>query len=421
MATELEQRLERVLSAAAGMAPEPEDDFTARVTTRTRHRRRVRAGMVTAAAVVAVAGIATPFAIPDGVQRQDATQVRISPGPPVDVTTARPAEELWPDAVVRLPATLPDGRPYSVAHRLPDGRFLIAPFGVTGGYFPPEVLDATTGQSTKLMPDNPSLTYMGGIQVGPTLAVWLMQQGTATTAPIEVWAAPLSGGPATRRGVFDPQQRKAYMARGYETGGSLYLTVSTTAGPVESNDAATYRLGPDGAMNRVEVADGLTITDYNPWLKPTATAQCSPLPSAGRCVLWQAPFLPVRFFNLETIQWRTPLVAPEYPEPNCHPEWCFAHKDDVWTAYRFDGRGAVSLSKLSGDRPRNFGVSLSRFTVIMTDTSPNIKQYLWDLKTNTVGVIPDSAHFPANGMWHDFVGLRTTGTEIVMLDLARIP
>jgi hypothetical protein len=67
-----------------------------------------------------------------------------------DLTGARPVEEVWPDAVIRLPKRLPDGRTFAPKGRLDDDRFVVVPRRGDSEEVP-VVYNARTGQITDLI------------------------------------------------------------------------------------------------------------------------------------------------------------------------------------------------------------------------------------------------------------------------------
>jgi hypothetical protein len=67
----------------------------------------------------------------------------------VDLATARPAEEVWPEAVVRLPQILPDGRIFFPRARLDEHRN-VGRTNRGNAYQPPVIYDAATREVTEL-------------------------------------------------------------------------------------------------------------------------------------------------------------------------------------------------------------------------------------------------------------------------------
>ncbi|MGC3862222.1 hypothetical protein ACPSM1_18745 [Micromonospora chersina] len=201
MSNDLEEHLTRTLARAAEEAPVPGYDPVDAVRGRQRRRRRRRAALAAACAVVVAAvgvatGVRTAVPPPD-----PGPHYVFSPDRIPDFTHLPEPEKLWPDAVHRLPATLPDGSRYAVAAVLGDDRYLVARDGLSGEAAP-SVFDTRAG----------TVTPLGTSAVGDGLArsrvlmarevngqaVWFVE-GTRSNRPVrEAWAAPLDGGPARR-------------------------------------------------------------------------------------------------------------------------------------------------------------------------------------------------------------------------------
>jgi hypothetical protein len=132
MISKLESELVRTLSAAADAAPDAAPTFADEVRDRQHRRERQRTRLV----VTAAAGTVVAVTLSVLVVRTDALP---QPGSPTTgaavvpytreprLADARPAEQLWPEALVTLPARLPDGRAYMLTTILGDGRFVVAP------------------------------------------------------------------------------------------------------------------------------------------------------------------------------------------------------------------------------------------------------------------------------------------------------
>jgi hypothetical protein len=129
----LEQDLERTLKAAAAGAPDPAMDFLADVRRRQRRQRTRRRQAVAALAAVlclagtlALAGHANPFRRFGPAANPTATPSASALGSRVPIVyLLRPATTLWPSALHKSPATLPDGSAYQVAAVLGGERYLV--------------------------------------------------------------------------------------------------------------------------------------------------------------------------------------------------------------------------------------------------------------------------------------------------------
>ncbi len=199
MTSDLEERLTRALARAAEDAPLPAGDPVGAVRRRQRRRRRRRAGAAAACAVaVATAAVLTgtrlaaPAPPPEYV---------FSPDRIPDFADLPGPQRVWPDAVHRLPARLPDGSRYSVVAVLGGDRHLVTR-NVQSGEAAPSVFDTRRGTVTVL--DSPALT--AGLAMSRILmarevngkAVWFLEGSRDNRIGREAWAAPLDGGPPIR-------------------------------------------------------------------------------------------------------------------------------------------------------------------------------------------------------------------------------
>lgn len=209
MSSDLDEQLTRTLARAAEDAPMPGYDPVSEVRGRQRRRRRRRAG-VAAVCAVAVATVAVLTGVRLAVPPPDpGPEYVFSPDRIPDFTNLPGPQKVWPNAVHRLPATLPDGSRYTVAAVLGEDRYLVAR-GTLFGEAAPSVFDTRAGTVTSLA--TPAVT--DGLTNARVLmarevngrVVWFLE-GTRNNRPVregfrEVWVAPVGGGAATRLAIL---------------------------------------------------------------------------------------------------------------------------------------------------------------------------------------------------------------------------
>src|SRR5690242_6749552 len=141
MSNLFEDQLVRMFQVAGRCAPAPPPDFTGQVLDRRRRRQRMRLlrwGGAAGVSLSIVAGLL--LLLPPGGRTTALPTVQVSYGTPLDLDRALPADQVWPQAVVRLPSKLADGRGYTALRSIGAGRVIVEPFGGTSGYYPPEIM-----------------------------------------------------------------------------------------------------------------------------------------------------------------------------------------------------------------------------------------------------------------------------------------
>ncbi|MGS2644909.1 TolB family protein [Streptosporangium sp. G12] len=210
--TDIEDKLTRVLTGAADQVPE-----RARVTlsaaVRARRRpRRAPAALLAAAAVVVVAGGAGtavrtlgPSAVKQpAVNSTDAQGPTPQPTPAPEEKLPPPIERVWPRALHKIPAKLPDGRVHHPQSLLDDRTMLVMTgrsdgtrqflwtYGLEGGG-PRRIAEIPTRNSTLYAED---VTAGGGDVVW-----WASYKDPGRQRVARIWTVPVGGG--TPRKVAD--------------------------------------------------------------------------------------------------------------------------------------------------------------------------------------------------------------------------
>jgi hypothetical protein len=200
---DLEDELSRLLADAAERAPRASAGLSATVRARHRRRRARSAALLAAVAVVVViggAGVAVK-AVRTSLVPQPAANATDKPTggptPPVDVIPPS-IEKVWPQAVRKIPATLPDGRDY-YPQLLLDDRTLLVMTGVMDGNR--QFLwsyDLNSGKPTRIAeipPTKDSAIFADGVAAGGGNIVWwasYKEPGKKRVA--RIWTVPVRGG-----------------------------------------------------------------------------------------------------------------------------------------------------------------------------------------------------------------------------------
>ncbi|GIH24958.1 hypothetical protein Aph01nite_32680 [Acrocarpospora phusangensis] len=375
MRDEFERNLESGLRLIAERAPVAPPDLTTRI--RARRTRawwwRLLAAALTTGAVAGTGSIVTA----GGSVERDVP-------PPA---TYRPIEQVHPDALHEIPATMPDGRPYYVVGMIDRGHALLQSFPDKRAHQPDGLwsLDVATGLPTRLVkvsvPKGTVVNSWTAVIGGGRLAWWTARRvkGKMTTT---FFTAPVTGG----------EQRAIAEAPGYPLDlviddGRLIWTRSGTGG--------AYEMPLTGGTPRpIENTEGLHMLHW-PWLGRPAFR-----PNGPSIVEF------AEIVNVLTGERRT---APAWePATSCSITWCVrgdhvGHRDG--TATRVSPNWAI--------RPP----ALDRFLLLTTPWS-NRFHLLEDLTTGVITELnPDdnpSIHLRATTLTY------RRGDHMVLVDLTAI-
>ncbi|GAA1720080.1 hypothetical protein [Nonomuraea bangladeshensis] len=197
--TELEDKLSHAFAGAAQRAPQAPAGLLATVKTRHRRRRARTAAVYAATAVVLVAGgVGTAVSgLGASAEPQPAVSATGEAEPPADKIPPR-VEKVWPQAVHKIPAKLPDGRTY-YPQLLLDDRTLLVMTGVNDGKR--QFLwsyDLGTGRPRKIAeipPTKGSAIFADGVAAGGGNIVWWASYKEAGSPRVaRIWTVPAAGG-----------------------------------------------------------------------------------------------------------------------------------------------------------------------------------------------------------------------------------
>jgi hypothetical protein len=392
MTTPLETELTRTLAAAAEMGPAPAPDFFDEVRGRQRQRRQRRMTALGAAAVAvtvaigfgAVRLLAGPVSPPES-----PASTLPPPTPPADrvprVVGVRPAQEVWPEAVRTLPGRLPDGRRYTLAAILGDGRYLVAPIKTQGRADAAGELvqwEPATRSVTLLGRAAPSGRYtgmavQGRVAVGDGHVAWVAvgveKENTLSWGAgyQEIWVAPL-GGTGHRVATVDGLAigQKLQIVAGHV----VWSQLDDAAG----SGSGLYRVPlAGGASQRIPDSNGYVLTATAPWAEEG-----------------NENFSGAHQWNLADGTKRQ-VLAGDYSMFRCSPAWCVGRTHEDWHMFarRVDGSDAVTTD-FTGD----FYFTANEHVVMghapATGQASEVKRLLWDVSNGQTGTYPDQDYDP---------------------------
>ncbi|MGW7480053.1 TolB family protein [Nonomuraea muscovyensis] len=344
---DLENRLSRTLAGAAGRAPHAPGTLARAVEARYRRRRQRGRALLAAAAVVVLAG-GTSYAL----RGED---IRAVPATPPTATSDQvrltalpePIEQVWPAAVRKIPAKLPDGRPFQPLAFIDERTLLVTTqqrfevahavhaYDLDGGELR-KIADAPRPEGTVL--------FASGFTIGADQVVWWtkLDDGRA-----QIWSAPLAGGEA--RTVTTHQVDGG----GHENGlDGLAVTGDRVVFSINEGGVFAVPLG-GGTVQPVEGGAGLHLLSW-PWAG-----------TVGMRGPEEPMFGTIR--NLETDETRTALVRAGEKEIICGLTVCLGWTADGTTFQRLrDG----SRETATPCEPSRFAPGRFCTTAVAADRHP---------------------------------------------------
>lgn len=324
MSTHLEDRLTGVLADAADTAPVPGYDPVEAVRGRQR-RRRNRHMVVAAACAVAVAAVGSVTAV-----RVTAPTVDhgVAADQIPDFANLAGPEKVWPGAVHRLPAKLPDGSEYAVAQVIDENRYLVVRSIRAAG---PSVYDRRAGTvidlATPAKLDGLADNFLHMTRVVGDRAVWFVDGWRDGQGRREAWVAPLDGGTPVRLESMADGAAPRFMVVG-----------NAIAWEQEKPGSAGYPHGvirmvslDGGAPRDVPGTDDLTLTRVAPW----ATTQ--------RLASGIVPKTSGELHDLATgarLRW---TANDKIQLLRCGPTWCTGEGVEGVAIQNLDGTGYAEL------------------------------------------------------------------------------
>jgi hypothetical protein len=397
MRSEVEHELARTLRAAFEAAPSPAPSVADGIQRVRRRRRRRRMSGAAGLLAVLVATIGATVAL------------RPAGRPVADLSDAPEVGQVWPEAVVPLPAVLPGDVEYTVQAALGGDVFLVTPHG-----HPPVLLTGSTGAVRPLDGDFPA-DGLTQFDVTPGYLVW----STMTKGGRDVYAQPRDGaGRAVHLGVIP-----AVDVSVAEVGGAFYATGTTYHASYQTH--TLYRLRAGRAPVAVPSGSGYALST-GPWAvagtpQPGAAVR---LPSEVRTRYLYRPLTTPRatpsYRNVATGARVTPVVRA--PIISCAPAACVGTAGGSLVSWDADGSHERRVAGFrTGDDVDAFFSSSGRFVQVVTMTAREPAEptgaRVWDRATGLFAAEPPGAVH----LGHDVAELGTTGAYKEVLDLTRIP
>ncbi|MBG0827123.1 hypothetical protein HS041_05030 [Planomonospora sp. ID67723] len=356
-----EEELVRTLSKAADAAPEPSGNLLGVIETRrTRRTRRRVQSVLAVAAVIAVVGGGTAVArgvflhrggegpiaadtTATAAMRTPTPSSQKTKRPPVKAPQIRPAAEVWPAAVSKIPAKAPDGWKYRPITALSATELLLSAessFEKAGRL---EVYDTARGSRTVLAetpgPEGMKEYFAQSVDVGAEYIAWWGETPNNGDRWADFWVVPRAGGTARQVGEVTGDQAEV------ETVGT---TADSVVWSVRSGGVYRMPLG-GGTPERIEGTDGLHLLSW-PWAVDVGERDWAK--NQGKLV------------NLETMQVAEVRAPDGMKGFRCGLEWCFGageSEENRVVAERVDGsqrRILPGLHTAGGDftLARDFGV-----------------------------------------------------------------
>lgn len=205
----LEAELRKTFDAAATRAPAPPPDLLDRVATGQRGLRRRRRAQTALAVIATVTVAAGSTLVAQGLSKgEGASPGGVAAGPgttdvrkfrKVDVAYAKPIEEVWPEAVHRIPDRLPNGERFRPEAFVGADGLLVSTESGADKANRVSVYNLTTKAVTTgpkvVTPDkvkrSPDRTYASDFTVGDGRVAWWMGYSQNGKGFIEIWSAPL--------------------------------------------------------------------------------------------------------------------------------------------------------------------------------------------------------------------------------------
>jgi hypothetical protein len=420
MMNQLEQDLTHTLSDAADHAPEPDEGFLDGVRRRQRARRRRRvAGVAGCAAVlVVVGGVAVTDLSRGSTERQLPFATSDWSGTVPDLAAADPPDKVWPEAVHRLPATLPNGSGYQVFAVLGGDRYLVRTGKPSASA--PSVFDTRTGEvvflGTEQMRNRPDSSSTDWTTAVGDYAVWFGTAGVDNGRRwhAEIWTARLDGTDEPKKIATVPDHGHSPPLIGV-LGDSLYWD---EAGLLGTNSAAIYRLPVTGGTpRRVPDSDGYRLFGLSPWTDTTKHFVAQDEPTSSEGVLW----------NVETGERRPWVTHRNARTVVCQPQICTGTtKGGKYFVQRLDGTGFRELP-YPKDGFNSTPAIAGRFSLGTVETSRGHVWYIWDLvdgKVASTAATTTGSPGDENGTFDGFEGStfqwRAGDGSVRVLDLATI-
>ncbi|MFB9834625.1 hypothetical protein [Actinoallomurus acaciae] len=358
MTEELEQALRRTLTAAAERAPKAPPGIGLDSRPARRPRGYPRVALAAAAVALAIGGATVGGrTLLTGMHASGSSKTGASPALHRLKKTAVPAmEKVWPQAIHRVPATLPNGRRFQPLTFLDAHTLLVNTefsFEKADALYAYDLRKHTTRRITTVVTPAKTKMFASYFTTGDGYVAWAF----AGDYGAEVWAAPLAGGEAHRVARTDATTLDHLAI----DGGNVYWSLTRSPG--------VYRAPIAGGTARLVEGTGSAYILQWPWVG-------SPRDSLGTAT--NVRFATIK--NVRTGETRSARLT-DRAAWHCGLTWCVGQtKNFVTEAQRRDGGGRHAIPDV--ERMMVVPPSLDRF-VITKPAGGTIAVY--DLKTGLTG------------------------------------
>ncbi|MEV4112613.1 hypothetical protein [Nonomuraea sp. NPDC049695] len=400
MTKDLEDDLHRVIMRGAEGAPQAPAGFPAQIVSRSRRRRGRTHAVAAALAVVVVAGGVgwavrgqgdnAPVVL-DPVATQSASAATTR------ATAPRPIDQVWPQAVWKIPAKLPGVKKYQPRVFIDDHTVLLETWESFEKADAIYAYDLTTGGHRKIADiRTPKGVYASNYTAGQDRIVWQTIDDMRTT----FWSVPIAGGEPAPIPTDAPVEGRA---------DTTVVVGDRLAFSVMEGGVFTLPL-TGGAVTPVAHAERHHILRW-PWVGTPGNYTPDNEPS----------FEEIR--NVETGETSKALVRPGDQYVRCGVTTCVGIAADDKPFYRLrDGSHERQLQQ-----PAMMGLAYDRFMTVWTREQRVRRQLLLDLATGKSGdlvlrITPNGKGGPSvePGISANNLVAYPLGDDYVIIDLTRI-
>ncbi|TDE47863.1 hypothetical protein E1295_22245 [Nonomuraea mesophila] len=400
MTKDLEDDLHRVIMCGAEGAPQAPAGFPAQIVGRSRRRRERRHAVAAALAVVVVAGGVGWAVRGQGDNAPVVLNPVATPSASAATTRAadpRPIDQVWPQAVWKIPAKLPGVKKYQPRVFIDDHTVLLETWESFEKADAIYAYDLTTGRHRKIADiRTPEGVYASNYAAGQDRIVWQTITGIRTT----FWSVPIAGGEPEPIPTDAPVEGR---------GDTTVVVGDRLAFSVMEGGVFTLPL-TGGAVTPVADAERHHILRW-PWVGTPGRYTPNNEPS----------FEEIR--NVETGETSKALVRPGDQDVRCGVTTCVGIAADHQPFYRLrDGSHERQLQQSAAT-----GVAYDRFMTVRTRDQRARRQLLLDLATGKSGDLglretPDGKSYPTvePGIYRNNLVAYPLGDDYVIIDLTRI-
>lgn len=334
-----ERDVAAALRRAADGAPDPVD-LLAGLGERRRRRTRQRYRTALAAAGVVAVAVGGTAAVRGGHQttavanRPSATSTTAATAESTAIRKgpAKPAREVWPEAVFTLPKKAADGFTYRPVTALSPTEILVtaeSSFEKAGRVELYDLANHTSRVLTEMVPQGKGY-YAQAVEAGSGHIAWWGTRPNTGDTWADFWVAPIQGGRAVRVGEVTGALSKVE-------------TIGVTADHVvwSPRSGGVYRIPiGGGAVEKMPDTDGLWLLAW-PWAADVPVGMNTMDTSDRNQSL---------LVNLETGERRAVTAAAGVQRLRCAVEWCVGRSGEHLVAQRLDGSATRNLPSPSSEQ-----------------------------------------------------------------------